>query len=92
MIFDLLKGKVKLTVSDIRKNILHNLESRLGFAGINIFKKFTADLTIHSGLDSGETFDIVICDVPCSGSGTWARTPEQQFAVTVADIGSTDKF
>ena len=22
-------------------------------------------------------FDIVICDAPCSGSGTWGRTPEQ---------------
>ncbi|HYK56845.1 MAG TPA: Fmu (Sun) domain-containing protein, partial [Flavisolibacter sp.] len=22
-------------------------------------------------------FDLVICDAPCSGSGTWSRTPEQ---------------
>jgi 16S rRNA (cytosine967-C5)-methyltransferase len=22
-------------------------------------------------------FDLVICDVPCTGSGTWSRTPEQ---------------
>ncbi|MBI3883864.1 MAG: hypothetical protein HY305_06580 [Sphingobacteriales bacterium] len=21
--------------------------------------------------------DIILCDVPCSGSGTWSRTPEQ---------------
>ncbi|TXH57956.1 MAG: hypothetical protein E6Q89_03960 [Bacteroidia bacterium] len=25
------------------------------------------------------TFDHIICDVPCSGSGTWARTPEQLY-------------
>ena len=24
-------------------------------------------------------FDSIICDVPCSGSGTWARTPEQMY-------------
>ena len=24
-----------------------------------------------------ESFDIIIADVPCTGSGTWARTPEQ---------------
>ena len=24
-------------------------------------------------------FDLVICDAPCSGSGTWNRTPEQLF-------------
>jgi len=22
-------------------------------------------------------FDLIICDAPCSGSGTWGRTPEQ---------------
>ncbi|MFX8624544.1 hypothetical protein ABTM07_20855, partial [Acinetobacter baumannii] len=25
------------------------------------------------------TFDIILCDAPCSGSGTWGRTPEQLF-------------
>ena len=25
-----------------------------------------------------EVYDGIIADVPCSGSGTWARTPEQQ--------------
>ena len=24
-----------------------------------------------------ESMDLIIADVPCSGSGTWARTPEQ---------------
>src|SRR5690606_8193418 len=24
-------------------------------------------------------FDLVIADVPCSGSGTWSRTPEQLY-------------
>ena len=86
LIYDLLKGKVKLTVSDIRKNILNNLEVRLSAAGINIYNKFTADLSVHSGLDAEEKFDMVICDAPCTGSGTWARTPEQQYAVTAEDI------
>lgn len=27
-------------------------------------------------------FDIVLCDVPCSGSGTWRRTPEAKWALT----------
>ncbi len=26
---------------------------------------------------STEKFDLIIADVPCTGSGTWARTPEQ---------------
>ena len=86
LIHDLLKGHVKLTVSDVRKSMLHNLSTRLGVAGINIFKKFSTDLTINSGLESNEFFDLVICDVPCSGSGTWARTPEQQLALQVSEI------
>jgi len=24
----------------------------------------------------GQTYDLIICDAPCSGSGTWGRTPE----------------
>jgi 16S rRNA (cytosine967-C5)-methyltransferase len=24
-------------------------------------------------------FDLIICDAPCSGSGTWSRTPEQLY-------------
>jgi 16S rRNA (cytosine967-C5)-methyltransferase len=86
LIYDLLKGKVRLTVSDIRKNILFNLDARLSAAGINIYNKFTADLSVRSGLDAEEKFDIVICDAPCTGSGTWARTPEQQYAVKAEDI------
>jgi len=27
----------------------------------------------------GESFDLVICDAPCTGSGTWSRTPEQLY-------------
>jgi len=29
-----------------------------------------------SGAGSGERFDLVLCDVPCSGTGTLARNPE----------------
>jgi 16S rRNA (cytosine967-C5)-methyltransferase len=27
-------------------------------------------------------FDVVLCDAPCSGSGTWRRTPEAKWALT----------
>ena len=30
-----------------------------------------------TGFGSPEKFDLIICDAPCSGSGTWGRTPEQ---------------
>ena len=26
-----------------------------------------------------QLFDLIICDIPCTGSGTWSRTPEQLY-------------
>jgi 16S rRNA (cytosine967-C5)-methyltransferase len=75
LLYDILKGKIKLTVSDIRAGILHNCKTRLREAGININHAFVADVSKKT--DPGESFDIIICDAPCTGSGTWSRTPEQ---------------
>ena len=68
-------GKVQLTVTDIRQSILHNLRNRLGRAGFQNFRSLVADVSTASPFS--EKFDLVICDAPCSGSGTWGRTPEQ---------------
>lgn len=32
---------------------------------------------MKSGVDNHVSPHLIIADVPCSGSGTWARTPEQ---------------
>ncbi|HSN10099.1 MAG TPA: hypothetical protein VLS85_13760 [Hanamia sp.] len=76
---DLFKD-VKLTVSDTRKNILQNLKLRFEKAGIKSYISFIADLSVSTPLEEIKgwpPFDLIIADVPCSGSGTWARTPEQ---------------
>ena len=86
LLYDIFGGNIKLTVSDIRKNILSNLVNRLQYAGVNLYKKFEQDLLVRSGLDASEKFDIVVCDVPCSGSGTWSRTPEQHFSFRTEQI------
>ncbi len=78
MAADLL-GDILLTVSDIRESILINLKKRFTAAGIKNYKSFVADLSVAGLPESDEKFDIVIADVPCSGSGTWSRTPEQLF-------------
>ncbi len=67
---------IQLTVSDVRESILHNLRNRFNRAGIGNYQSFVADLAAGARLP-GKKFDLVICDAPCSGSGTWARTPEQ---------------
>lgn len=71
---------VNLTATDRRRSILKNLEER--------FRTYSHILPVTKVLDVADDkklqevlgstlFDNIICDVPCSGSGTWSRTPEQ---------------
>ena len=75
LVLDTLEN-IHLTVSDKRIGILNNLGSRFEEAGIEDYQLVQADLEIGAEGVQGN-FDLVIADVPCSGSGTWARTPEQ---------------
>ncbi|GAB3432675.1 RsmB/NOP family class I SAM-dependent RNA methyltransferase [Niabella aquatica] len=65
---------ILLTVSDVRPSIIFNLKKRFAEAGIKNYNAFVADTATAS---PNGCFDLIIADVPCSGSGTWARTPEQ---------------
>ncbi len=71
---------INLLVSDIRLSILRNLDERFEKAGITLpYRKKIIDLThdVHQILQ-GELFDGIVLDAPCSGSGTWGRTPEMK--------------
>jgi 16S rRNA (cytosine967-C5)-methyltransferase len=70
-----------LTVTDIRASILQNLKQRFAKAGILQYKMAAADLTGTNELPN-DTFQLIVCDAPCSGSGTWGRTPEQLYYFT----------
>ncbi len=50
-----------------------DIPERANRAGIKITQLDTADLA------SQDPFDVVLCDVPCSGSGTWRRTPQAKW-------------
>lgn len=81
MAYDILHG-IQLTASDKRGSILQNLQRRFQKAGIQNYTSFVADLSgkqVASGALSATAFDLIIADVPCTGSGTWARTPEQLY-------------
>ena len=77
--------KINLLVSDIRLSILRNLNDRFDKAKVIAPKRQKVlDLTSDTSVILGkEEFDGIILDVPCSGSGTWGRTPEmiQQFSL-----------
>lgn len=88
----LLKDKeplIDLTVSDTRKTILANLKERFRLYSHTMPATYELDMENANQVADvmkGKVYDNIICDVPCSGSGTWARTPEQLFFCTQADI------
>lgn len=83
--------KIELTVSDVRESILANLRKRFEQAGIRNYRWQVADIAVEN-FELKKIFDIVIADVPCSGSGTWGRTPEQLYFFDTEKIGYYSKL
>lgn len=86
--------EVDITVSDIRESILRNLGQRFRQAGIQDYHSFVADLSKPDPWMPAERMDLVLTDVPCTGSGTWSRTPEELYFFNpqkIADYQSTQK-
>jgi 16S rRNA (cytosine967-C5)-methyltransferase len=67
-----------LTVSDIRESILKNCSVRFQEAGIQPTRLFKADLTDQNDLPR-QSFHYILADLPCTGSGTWSRSPESLY-------------
>ena len=77
-----LEPGVLLTVSDKRESIIHNLQQRFRLYKHDLPVAHVTDAANPALLDKAlgtKKFDNIICDAPCSGSGTWARTPEQLY-------------
>ena len=77
-----MEPSVRLTVSDSRESIIHNLKDRFKLYRMEMPVAHVADVANSAMLSKAlgsKQFDNIICDAPCSGSGTWARTPEQLY-------------
>jgi 16S rRNA (cytosine967-C5)-methyltransferase len=75
-------NKIKLFASDIRKPIIDNYKTRLSIYNYRNYSAEVFDASKPADYPERfgkKQFDNIICDVPCSGSGTWARTPENYF-------------
>jgi 16S rRNA (cytosine967-C5)-methyltransferase len=79
---------VKLLVSDVRNSIIQNLHQRFKEAGIRQYESIVMDLTapVTASALKDRQFDHIILDAPCSGSGTWGRTPESLSFFTAKQI------
>ena len=91
-VIDRLPG-ARLTVSDIRSSILQNLYQRFRQAGLYSYYGFVADLSDPA--KAGEEYrklapqQLILADLPCTGSGTWSRTPEQ---LCFFDAGTIENY
>jgi 16S rRNA (cytosine967-C5)-methyltransferase len=65
------KADISVTASDIDMDRMKDIGLRGGRAGVRI-------ATCEQFKLEGE-YDLVLCDVPCSGSGSWARAPQAKW-------------
>lgn len=66
----------RVTAHDIDPRRMVDLVPRAQRAGVEI------ETISTDQLGDLELFDLVLCDAPCSGSGTWRRTPAAKWALT----------
>ena len=95
LLFSDLNPDATLYISDSRSQMIHNALQRFSIEGKALPFSGIADLSVPVGkvvFDdniqiSKPVFDTLICDVPCSGSGTWRRSPEMLTAFSIQDLG-----
>lgn len=76
---------IHLYATDLRPEALQQLQSRFSTSGLKTPMTAVADLNRPlARLPFGDQpelaaggFDVILADVPCSGSGTWRRNPEE---------------
>ena len=61
---------------DIDPRRMKDLPSRAKRAGARV------EVLNTDQISPRDRFDVVVCDVPCSGSGAWRRSPEGKWALT----------
>ena len=71
-----MQNKGEIIACDIRGAALAELERRAVRAGVEIIR------THLLGAPPAGSFDLVLLDAPCSGSGTWRRQPELKWRLT----------
>ena len=65
---------------DIAPERMRDLPARAARAGVTITQLRTDALARQA------PFDVVFCDAPCSGSGTWRRTPDAKWRLAADDL------
>ncbi len=72
------QANVKLVAHDVDPRRMRDIPARAARAGVKITVVETADI--------GTGYDVILTDVPCSGSGSWRRDPQGKWALTEARL------
>ena len=76
---DIMKNKGRILSLDTNKKKLLNSGLRLKRAGVhNVERRLVKPNWNVTGLE--KKFDLVLIDAPCSGIGTWSRSPDSKFS------------
>ena len=73
------RGEAQWFAHDAAPQRMRDLPERAGRAGVSV-------TLLREGVEGAGPFDLVLCDVPCSGSGTWRRTPDAKWRLTPQDL------
>jgi 16S rRNA (cytosine967-C5)-methyltransferase len=83
-----MQGKGQLIATDTNRNRLDQLRLRMQRAGAGLIEPLLLnpgkELSMMAELVGG--CDLVLVDAPCSGTGTWRRSPETRWRLTAARL------
>jgi len=80
------RGKGRFFAHDALEGRLRDLPERAKRAGVKARTLKTSEIAQEA------PFDLVFCDVPCSGTGTWRRDPDAKWKLTQETLSNTLKL
>jgi 16S rRNA (cytosine967-C5)-methyltransferase len=85
MMLALRASGAEITATDISQRRLAHMQARLRHYAYTDRVRFAVGDATSPATDA-PTFDLILCDVPCSGTGTLARNPEIRHHLRVEDL------